>query len=221
MQEEINGSVSEPLKVDQTEQTSHKDDHTAPGSLKDVIKTPPGSVVKRRISILAIPEILILLLGVFTSLSITSRVVSISGKHAWYYLFAVLGVAMILFLIKKIRMRFVWVVGFAFIVIYLIVAGSAAMRCELDYSRIRRVLHFDGREVTAEFDGKSYRWDGENVSYDIHVLDPVDDELQAQSRILVDGIPTTNGLYRKEGSDELYMQIYGGATGIFLVLEPE
>ena len=72
---------------------------------------------KKRISILAIIEVLILAFGILLSISSTLKPLPYTLRYVWCFAFVLLGIAMIAVLIVLIRKRFVWLLGFAFIII--------------------------------------------------------------------------------------------------------
>jgi len=81
-----------------------------------------------------------------------------------------------------------------------------------------RVQFYEGKEVRALIDGVIYSWDGESVTYDyegLEYIDPVKDV-----KILVDGEEKKYGVLGTADSLGIYLEIYGGGTGIFLELAP-
>ncbi len=176
---------------------------------------------KKRISILAIIEILILAFGVLLSLAYTVKPLHYTLKYAWCFVFTLLGIAMIAVLIVLIRKRFVWLLGFAFIIIYLIAAGSGAITCELNASRLKRVDYFRGKEVVATINDTTYKWDGESVSYDRSNLEVIDYSTFEKAGVTIDGEKSSYAMLRCTDSPDIAIEVYGGATGIFLILSPE
>ena len=70
--------------------------------------------------VLTIIECVILALGVLLSFQGTLKAVLLSGKYVPYFLFAVLGLAFIVILIRLIKKRLTYLLGIGFILFYLI-----------------------------------------------------------------------------------------------------
>ena len=176
---------------------------------------------KKRISILAIIEIIILTFGVLQSVSSTVKPLPYTLRYVWCFIFALLGIAMIAVLIVLIRKRFVWLLGFAFIIIYLFAAGSGAFTCELNASRLRRVDYFRNKEVIATINDTTYTWDGESVLYDRSELEDIDYSILEKVIVTIDGEESSYGLVQCIDSPNIAIEVYGGGTGIFLILSPK
>ena len=176
---------------------------------------------KKRISILAIIEVLILAFGILLSISSTLKPLPYTLRYVWCFAFVLLGIAMIAVLIVLIRKRFVWLLGFAFIIIYLFAAGWGAFTCELNASRLKMVNNFRGKEVIATINDTTYTWDGENVSYDRSNLDYIDYSTLEKVSVTIDGEESSYVLLQCIDSADLALEVYGGATGVFLILSPE
>ena len=176
---------------------------------------------KKRISILAIIEVLILAFGILLSISSTLKPLPYTLRYVWCFACVLLGIAMIAVLIVLIRKRFIWLLGFAFIIIYLFAAGSGAITCELNASRLRRVDYFRGKEVVATINDTTYKWDGESVSYDRSNLEVIDYSTLEKAGITIDGKKSSYAMLRCMDSPDIALEVYGGATGIFLILSPE
>ena len=106
-------------------------------------------------------EILILLFGVAMSLSSTIKVLRYTSKYIWCFVFPLIGLGLVAFLIIKIRKRFIWIIGIFFIFLYMFVGGYGAYICEVNTVRLKRIQFYEGKEVIAIMDGKTYSWDGE------------------------------------------------------------
>jgi hypothetical protein len=176
---------------------------------------------KKRISILAIIEVLILAFGILLSISSTLKPLPYTLRYVWCFAFVLLGIAMIAVLIVLIRKRFVWLLGFAFIIIYLFAAGSGAFTCELNASRLRRVDYFRNKEVIATINDTTYTWDGESVLYDRSNLESIDYSTLEKVIVTIDGEESSYGLLHCIDSSDLAIEVYGGGTGIFLILSPK
>jgi hypothetical protein len=74
-------------------------------------------------------ECLILLIGVLISLSGTFNAVKVSASYIPCFLFAVMGIVFITALIRNINEISAVMMGFGFIVIYLIMAGFGYIIC--------------------------------------------------------------------------------------------
>lgn len=173
---------------------------------------------KRRVSIPAIVEILILLLGTVMSMSSTIKPLRYTAKYVWCFVFPILGVGLIMFLILTIRKKLIWLFGLFFIIFYLFVGGYGAFVCELNASRLKRVQFYEGKEVMALIDGVTYSWDGESVTYDYEGLEYIDPAKDV--KVLVNGEEKRYGVLGSADSLDIYIEIYGGGTGIFLKLAP-
>ena len=176
---------------------------------------------KKGISILAIIESLILAFGVLLSISSTVKPLPYTLRYAWCFVFALLGIAMIAVLIVLIRRRFVWLLGFAFIIIYLFAAGSGAITCELNAGRLKRVDYFRSKEIIAVINDTTYTWDGESVSYDRSNFEDIDYSTLERVNVTIDGERSSYALLQCTDSPDIAIEVYGGATGIFLILSPE
>ena len=177
---------------------------------------------KGDISILGIFEICILVLGVGMSVTSTIKPLKYTLDYLWCFAFTLLGMVLIVPLILLIKKRYVWLIGALFILFYIYVGGFGAFICELNYSRLHRVSFFEGKQILAEMGGRTYRWDGRSVSYNDENLNYLNNLRNYEDDIIlfIDGEETENMLYDSSVDENLYMQIYGGGTGIFLILKP-
>jgi hypothetical protein len=175
---------------------------------------------KEKISLFTIIDIIILAIGVWMSISSTMKTFQYTAKYAWCFVFALLGIAMIAFLIWKIRKKRIWLIGIGLIIVYLVVGGFGAFVCEYNYTRLKRLSWYDGKEVNAEVDGVCYTWDNESVTYDPTDMEYVGYPSDGESiKITVDGKAENHGVYTKSSTDYIYVEIYSGGTGIYLILD--
>ena len=177
--------------------------------------------IHKSTTILIIIEIMILLLGVTASVSETARAAAHSSKFIPFYLFAALGIAFAVILFLMRSKRAAALIGAGMILFYLVTAGWGAYYCELHGARLRRLDSFKDKQVTAQLDGAEYLWDNESVFYEGRKLVPLDANGEEHSaQVFVDGEKSRLTVYTSGGGtpDKLYVQIYGGATGDFLVL---
>ena len=104
------------------------------------------------------------------------------------------------------------------IVVYLVTAGFGAIVCEVNYSRLKHIDYYKGKEVKVIVDDKEYVWDGESVSYDYENFTYIDPAEQPNTKIMVDGEQRKMGLYTGTKQNKIYLETYGGDVGIFLEL---
>lgn len=173
---------------------------------------------KGRISLFTMMEIIILALGVVMSISSTLKPLRYTAKYAWCIAFPILGAMMIIYLISKIRKKRIWLIGIGFIMLYLFVAGFGAYICELNSSRLNRLSYYKGKEVRAILGDTEYKWDGESVSYNPEKLEYMDPMEQQNLTITVNGESKRYGVLKSTEDHCIYLEIYGGGTGIFLKL---
>ncbi len=176
---------------------------------------------KARISFFTIIEICILALGVAMSISSTLKPLHYTVKYAWCIVFPILGTAMIIYLIVKIRKKRIWLTGAGFIILYLFVAGYGAYICELNSARFKRLSYFAGKEVKAILGDTEYIWDGESVSYNSDKLEYIEPIEKQNLTITVNGDFKQYGALKSSEDNCIYLEIYGGGTGIFLKLSPQ
>lgn len=191
---------------------------------KDLMEEKEPIEKKGRISVLTVIEIGILTIGVLMSISGTIPTLAYTFRYIWAFGFAVLGIAFILLLIVRIRKRFTWLIGIACIVVYLIAAGYGYIVCAMNTPRMRRLESFEGKHVYAVIDGTTYEWDGKSVCYNFHELTELEHEYYTEDHtvhIWVDDEEHHYILYTDMNTSNIYMQIYGGGTGDFLVLSPD
>ncbi len=187
-------------------------------AMKDINKELPE---KRSISLLTIIEIIVLAIGVAMSFSSTVKPLKYTARYAWCFIFPLLGVGLIAFLIVKIRKKMIWLIGLGFIIMYLITAGYGAFVCELNNSRLKRISGFTGKEVIAVQGDTEYIWDGESASYNPEKLEYMKQDERGMLKVTVDGEEAHYGVLTSSDDDCLYLEIYGGGTGIFLKLSPK
>ena len=187
-------------------------------AMKDINEELPE---KRRISLFAIIEIIVLAIGVAMSFSSTVKPLKYTMRYAWCFIFPLLGVGLIAFLIVKIRKKLIWLIGLGFIIMYLITAGYGAFVCELNCSRLKRISGFTGKEVRAVLGEIEYTWDGESASYNPENLEYMKPDDRLNLKVTVDGEKAHYGVLTSSDDDCLYLEIYGGGTGIFLKLSPK
>ncbi len=175
---------------------------------------------KSYISILGIFEICVLAFGLAMSVSSTIKPLKYTLDYLWCFAFPLLGVALIVPMVLLIKKRYVWIIGALFIIFYLYVGGFGAIVCELNYSRLHRVSFYEGKQISAEIGGQIYRWDGESVTYDGENLNYLNNSGNRGDDIVlfVDGEETEGMLYESTVDKNYYMLIYGGGTGIYLIL---
>ena len=161
----------------------------------------------------------ILALGVILSIQGTLKAAQLSSKYVPYYLFAVLGIAFIVILISLIKKRFTFLLGIAFILFYLIFAGFGYIVCEMNAARIKRVNYYKDKTISLEIDGDYYAWTGE-AYYNSAELKPLDVS-EDQAYFIINGDKRqVSFVYLMPGEDDtVYYEIYGGATGDFLIMK--
>ena len=173
---------------------------------------------KESISLFTIIDIIILAIGVWMSVTSTVKTFQYSNKYAWCFIFALIGIAMIAFLVWKIKKKRIWLIGIGLIIVYLIVGGFGAFVCEYNYTRLKRLSWYDGKEINAEVNGVYYTWDNESVTYDPTDMEYIGSSSDNSIDFTIDGKHESHGVYTKPGSDDIYVEIYGGGTGIYLIL---
>lgn len=168
---------------------------------------------------LVIIECIILALGVFISAQGTVKAAKLSSKYVPLFLFAVLGAALIATLIFLIKKKYTFILGIGFILFYLVFAGFGFIVCEVNAARIRRLNYYEGKAVSLEIDDESYDWTGE-AFYNSRDLEPMDVG-ERNAFFVVDGEKKhISFVYIMPGDDKtIYYEIYGGATGDYLVMK--
>ena len=96
---------------------------------------------------LVIIESIILSLGVIISFQGTLKAALLSSKYIPYFLFAVLGIAFIVILIRLIKKKLTYLLGIGFIVFYLIFAGFGYVVCEMNAGRLKRLDYYEDKMV--------------------------------------------------------------------------
>lgn len=164
-------------------------------------------------------ECIILALGVFLSVQGTLKASILSAKYLPYFLFAVLGIAFIVILIKLMKKRFAFFLGIGFIIFYLIFAGLGYFTCEINAARIKRLNYYKDKEVTLEIDGDSYEWTKE-AFYNSESLEPLDVGGNEAYFVVNGDKKRISFVYVMPGEDDIvYYEIYGGATGDYLIMK--
>lgn len=176
---------------------------------------------KKAVSLFTIIEIMILVFGVISSISSTVKTLKYTNKYVWCFAFAVLGVVFIAILIYNIKKKLIWLSGIALILLYLIIAGFGAIVCEMNSARLNRLSYYKGKSVEVKIDDVAYKWDGQSVTYDPRELTYISESLDGDHkiRILVDGEEKKNNILINPNNDNIYLEITGGGTGIYLILE--
>ncbi len=179
---------------------------------------------KGRISVITVIEIGILIIGILMSISGTIPTFAYTFRYVWTFGFAILGIVFVILLIVRIRKRFTWLIGIVCIVVYLYAAGYGYIICAMNTTRMRRLEFFEGKRIYAVIDETTYEWDGESVCYSSHELTELEHEYDTEAhtvQIWVDDEKRNYALYTDMNTSNIYMQIYGGGTGDFLVLSPD
>lgn len=83
---------------------------------------------------------MILAVGVIVSVMGTLKAVQFSSQFVPYFLFTVLGIALIAVLILLIKKKFTFILGTGFILFYLAAAGFGYIMCERNVARIKSLL---------------------------------------------------------------------------------
>lgn len=168
---------------------------------------------------LVIIECIILALGVILSAQGTLKAASLSGKYVPYFLFAVLGIAFIVILIRLIKKRLTYLLGIGFIVFYLFFAGFGYIVCEMNAARIKRLNYYEDKNVWLEIDGESYAWTRE-AFYSSEDLKPLDVSGNEAFFVVGGDKKRVSFVYVMPGEDDtVYYEIYGGATGDYLIMK--
>ena len=183
-------------------------------------KTKDGAE-KRKVSVIVIMEILILAFGVLLSIEGSVQALRVTFKYAWCFVFAVFGVGLIGVLIWRIRKRFTWLIGIVFIIIYLFTAGFGYFVCTLNKARIKRLQYYESKTVCAYVDDVKYSWDGKSVTYNSEDLIYVNGYPEHIIKVYIDDEERSMGVYTDPSSQDIYLEIYGGATGDYLILAKE
>ena len=173
------------------------------------------------ISPLAVFCSFVLVFGIVLSVTSTLKPLKYSKAYVWYFGFAVEGVVFIVLLLVLLRKRFAGLLGLVLVFIYLFTAGFGAMLCEVNAMRLGRLKYYESKTITATIDGVDYEWDQKSVTYNSENL-KYWDELQEESKyaIYVDGEKRNLGIYVSDKDENIYIEIYPGGTGMYLILEP-
>ena len=171
-----------------------------------------------KISLFTIIEIVILAFGVFLSLQSTFKIMAFTTRYAWCFAFAAVGVALIAVLIINIRRKKIWILGIFFIIFYVYFAGFGAFICEINASRLKIVNYYKEQGVSAEIVGVSYEWDRESVTYDPTNLEYLDPSIEPEQKIVIGDEERRVCVYKGPDPNAIYLEVYGGGTGIYLIL---
>ena len=173
---------------------------------------------KGKVSVFAVIEMIILAFGVAMSLSSTIKVLRVTDKYIWCFVFAAVGFLLIVILAVNIRKKYTWLAGIIFIVFYLFFAGYGAFVCELNASRIKKVEYYSEQGVTAEVGDVSYEWDRESVTYNPDGLEYLDESVEPYQKIRIGEEERKLCIYTGSDPNVIYIEVYSGGTGIFLIL---
>ena len=148
---------------------------------------------------------LILAVGVIVSFLGTLKASKISGRFVPYFLFAVLGIALIAVLIRFIKKKYTSILGIGFVIIYLVFAGFGYIVCERNAGRF--------------IDGETYAWTGEGF-YDSEALEPVDVST-SEAYFMTDKYNLSlDVVYVMPGEDNtIYYGFFGSETSEYLIME--
>ena len=163
-------------------------------------------------------ECVILALGVIISTQGTIEAVRFSNSYIPYFGLALLGVAFVALLIYFREKRLSWLIGVFMIVVYLFAGGAGYFNCTLNAGRLKRLENYKGKKVIACVGDTCYRWTGE-VSYSGDGLEPRMMESLATITVGNDSERLTYYFVDPADPDTIYYQIYGGATGDYLILK--
>lgn len=169
---------------------------------------------KKRISVIVIFETLILIVGTILSISGTCEALHYSVNYWGYFGLALLGIGFIVLLLARCRKKYTWIIGVALIFLYLFTAGWGYIVCVLNAERMNRLEYYSGKEIYVIMDETRYSWDGESTFYDAKDLQDIE-----CYDVWVDDEMEKHMICRKADDDSLYLEIYSGATGDFLVLK--
>ena len=176
---------------------------------------------KGKISVFVILEILILLFGTNLSIEGNVKILQYTSEYAWCLAFVALGIAFIGILIWRIRKKFTWILGVLFIIIYMFTAGFGYFVCMINKGRAQRLQYYSSKSVCAQVDGVMYSWDGKSALYNsenLVYLTPGDTPPAHEIKVYIDDEQRTMGVYADSSTDNIYLEIYGGATGDYLIL---
>ena len=162
---------------------------------------------------------LILAVGVIVSFLGTLKASKISGRFVPYFLFAVLGIALIAVLIRFIKKKYTSILGIGFVIFYLVFAGFGYIVCERNAGRFSRLRYFEGKNARLEIDGETYAWTGEGF-YDSEALEPVDVST-SEAYFMTDKYNLSlDVVYVMPGEDNtIYYGFFGSETSEYLIME--
>ena len=117
-----------------------------------------------------------------------------------------------------LKKKFTFILGIGFIILYVVFAGYGYIVCEMNAARIKRLNYYEGKAVNLEIDDKSYAWTGE-AFYNSHDLEPLDVGGNDAYFVVNGERKRVNFIYVMPGDDKtIYYEIYGGATGDYLIM---
>ena len=164
-------------------------------------------------------ECIILAFGIILSIQGTLKAANLSSKYYPYFIFAVLGIAFIVILVKLMKKRFTFLLGIGFIMFYMIFAGFGYIVCEMNAARIKRLNYYKDKDVSLEIDGESYEWTKE-AFYNSENLEPLDVGGNEAYFVVNGDRNRVSFVYVMPGEDDtIYYEIYGGATGDYLIMK--
>ncbi len=168
-------------------------------------------------------EVLILVLGLGISIFYTCSVLKYDIRNAWFFRFAVVDIIFIIVTIAVSRKKtnvgnFI---GFIFIFVFLLYGGYGAFCCMLLDQRMEHLSYYKGKTVSAEVDDSLYVWDGESVTYSLGKDSRAEQIDKSKHTVVVniDNQQTEKALYDDDSDENMYLQIYGGGTGEWLILK--
>ena len=164
-------------------------------------------------------ECIILAFGVLLSMQGTFKVARLSSKYVPLFLFAVLGIVFLAILLFFMKRKFTFILGIGFIIFYMVFAGYGYIVCEVNAARIRRLNDYEGKTITLEIDDESYAWTGE-AFYNSKNLEPLDVGGNEAYFVVNGEKKRVSFVYVMPGEDKtIYYEIYGGATGDYLIMK--
>ena len=170
---------------------------------------------------LTIIECIILAFGTVLSFQGALKASVLSASYIPYFLFTALGIAFIVILICFRKKRFTFLLGIGFIVFYLFFAGFGYIVCEMNAARIKRLNYYKDKDVILYIGEDRYSWTGEGF-YQSEDLRPLDVTSDKACIFINDEKRDVHFVYVMPGDDDtVYYEIYGGATGDYLVMDKE
>ena len=169
---------------------------------------------KKRISLFTVLEILALLYGTALSISGTVKTLGYTSKYIGCFVFAAMGIAFVVILVMRIRKKYTPLIGWGLVVLYFVTAGFGYVVCSVNTHRLRSLSYYEGKEVTAVMDDRSYRWNG-GVIYSDEGLEYIPDGVT----VYADGEKKGTACLTDGGN--IYFEIDVSASGEYLVLEEE